>query len=301
MISRLLAFALLAPYAWGGEYPVLRAEHPFPYSRFFVPNGGGVRTSVVMLHGSEGGSVPFLESEAAILAGAGYAVLTLCYFDCGRGLAGTRQTLKDVEATVVLDAVKWLRSLPQSDGRVIVYGFSRGGELALIAGSAAVTPEETPDALIAHAPSDLYRGPFNWSWRDAACWVCAAGPGRCAPSTPRAALAWNPGCGPDDEQKIDHNWSAWRVRGDRVWAGTRIEVERFAGPVLITVGEQDSLWPADQTRRIEQTLRASGRDVEVHYFPEADHVFGYIDENRRRKLALDFINKVSAIGKAPAE
>jgi len=301
MLTRILTFALLIQCARSAEYPVLRAEHPFPYSRLLVPNSSGPRTSVVMLHGSEGGSVAFLDQEAAILAGAGYAVLTLCYFDCGRSLEGTRQTLKDVEAAVVLEAVKWLRSLPESDGRVAVYGFSRGGELALIAGSVASSPEETPDALIAHTPSDLYRGPFNWSWRDAACWICPAGPGRCAPSTPRAALAWNPGCGPDDERRIDHYRSAWRVRGEPVWAGTRIEVERFAGPVLLTVGEQDTLWPPDQTRRLEQTLRASGRDVEAHYFPEAGHVFAYADENRRRGLVLEFLKKWLAGGGNRAE
>jgi dienelactone hydrolase len=288
----LLPLLALAPCAWPAEYPVLRAEHPFPFSRFFVPNHASPRMAVVMLHGSEGGSIPYLESEGAILAGAGYAVLTLCYFDCGRGLAGTRKTLKQVEATLVLDAVKWLRTLPESNGRVVVYGFSRGGELALIAASLAASEAETPDAVVAHAPSDTYNGPFNWNWQDAACWVCPNGPGRCPASTPRSALSWNPGCGPDDPSRIDTSWSAWLAGGERVRSRTRIEIERFPGPVLITVGENDSLWPAEQTRRIEQTLHAHGRDVKVHYFPGADHVFGFRDENRRREIVLEFLKGI---------
>ncbi len=279
-------------FAQAGGYPVLRELHPFPYSRFFIPNGAERRTSVVMLHGSEGGSVPYLESEAAILASQGFAVLVLCYFDCGRGLAGVRQTLRDVDVSLVHRATAWLRSLPESDGKVVVYGFSRGAELALIAGGASGTDAERPDALVVHSPSDLHNSFFNWSWRDAACWLCRAGQGNCARDAPRAAFVWNIGCGPDDETRMDFSQSAWRVDGSIVRAGTRIPVERFPGPTMITVGEQDEVWPVSQTRRIEAALRAFGREPEVHYFPEGGHVFGYAGENERRRLVLEFLRKI---------
>ncbi|MBM3755332.1 MAG: hypothetical protein FJW38_15270 [Acidobacteria bacterium] len=86
---------------------------------------------------------------------------------------------------------------------------------------------------------------------------------------------------------------AWIVDGAAVGAGTRIPIERFTGPIFISVGESDEVWPADQTRLIEATLRNFGREPEVHYFPCAAHIFGYLDENRRRALVLAFLKRQS--------
>lgn len=271
-------------------YPVIRTAHPFPGSRYFVPNPSGSHTSVVMLHGSEGGSVPYIESEATILAAQGFAVLTLCYFDCSRGLIGPRRTLKDVEARIVLEAVSWLRSQPYSNGRVAVYGFSRGAELALVAASLDAGPQERPTGVIAHSPSDRFNSFFNWSWREPSCWICRTA--SCNTPPPGPLYTWNPSCGPDDETRMNFSQSAWLVSGQNVPSGTRIPVEKYDGPVLLTVGEQDEVWSPDQTRRVEATLRAGGREPEVHYFAGARHVFGGDDENRRRALVLDFLKRL---------
>ncbi|MSV28215.1 MAG: hypothetical protein EXQ52_05655 [Bryobacterales bacterium] len=284
-----LLIACFASSAFGADYPVLRTLHPFPGSRFFLPNDQDQHTSVVMLHGSEGGSVPYIESEATILASQGFAVLTLCYFDCNRGLVGPRKTLRDVEATLVLRAASWLRGQPHSNGKVAVYGFSRGAELALIVGSLTATAAERPTALIAHSPSDIYNSFYNWSWQEPSCWVCRNGLGRCPTNAPRSELAWNPACGPDDETRMDFSQSAWLIHGANVPRGVRIRIEDFDGPILITVGERDTVWSPDQTRRIEATLRDWGRNPEVHYFPEGGHVFGGDDENRRRAHVLRFL------------
>jgi len=293
VLFRVAMFLLCCGLAFAADdYPVIREVHPFPFSRFFVPNNDQKRTSVVMLHGSEGGSIPYIESEGTILASQGFAVLVLCYFDCGRGLAAPRQTLRDVDVTVVHRAVSWLRSQAASNGKVVVYGFSRGGELALITGSREVAEEQRPDALIAHSPSDVYNSSFNWSWQDAACWLCRRGQGNCAPNAPRSEFVWNLSCGPDDQTRMDFTWSAWLHGEQRVRAGTRIPIERFSGPVLITVGEADTLWPVAQTRRVEATLRSAGREPEVHYFPGAGHVFAQQDENKRRQIVFDFLRRI---------
>jgi len=106
-----LYFGIISPLtSYAFTYPVLREDAPFSGSSVFVPNNSMKQSSVVLLHGSEGGSEYFLDLEANILAMQGYAVLVLCYFDCNRGMTGPRKTLKNVEATVVLDAVAWLRS-----------------------------------------------------------------------------------------------------------------------------------------------------------------------------------------------
>jgi dienelactone hydrolase len=284
----------------GSDYPALREVHPFPYSRFFVPNPVSPqqqepRTSILMLHGSEGGSVPYIESEATILATQGFAVLTFCYFDCGRGFTGPRETLKDVDTARVTSAIAWLRSQPMSNGKVVLYGFSRGAELALVIASlASPVSEEQPTAVIAHSPSDVFNSYWNWSWRDPACWLCRRGIGQCRDNPPRTDLQWNPACGRDDETRMDFSQSAWLIDSQPVRTGTRIPIERFEGPILITVGEQDATWPVEQTRRIEQTLRTAGRQPQIHYFPEAGHVFGYQDENLRRQLVFDFLRALPA-------
>ncbi|MGZ3657344.1 MAG: alpha/beta hydrolase family protein [Bdellovibrionota bacterium] len=279
---------------FANPYPVVVKGTPFEGSRLYVPNDGKPHHSILMLHGSEGGSEPFIDMEANVLATQGYTTLVLCYFDCTRGITGPRETLKNVEATKVLDGVAWLRKQPESDQTVAVYGFSRGGELTMIVGSLAVTKENRPDALIAHTPSDVFNSAWNWSWQDKACWICRAGLDKCTASSPDSDYEWNPGCGPDDPTKMDYTKSAWLVSGVNIPAETRIEVEKYDGPILITVGEKDQMWPVDQTPRIEAPLKAAGRNPEVHYFPNGGHSFFGDDEIQRRELVLGFLGKLSS-------
>lgn len=293
-VSVLLATVLLlAASATAAEVPILRVAHPFAGSRLLIPNpavlGEAKRTAVVMLHGSEGGSAWLIKPEADLIASQGYAVLVLCYFDCGRGLTGPRQTLRDVDVGSIHRAVAWLRDQEWSNGKVIVYGFSRGAELALIVGSLDAMEPERPSAIISHSPSDLYNSYFNWSWREPACWICPSGVGRCPGPIPQPAHQWNEACGPDNERRMDFSRSAWIINGANVPAGRRIAVESIAVPTLITVGEADQTWSPDQTRRIESRMRAAGREPQVHYFPGAGHIFGGDDENRRRSLVLTFL------------
>lgn len=291
---KFLALLMLtfAAFSVSAAYPVARPAHPFAGSRLYVPNDEAVHTSVVLLHGSEGGSEFYSEGEANVLVTQGYAVLVLCYFDCNRGMTGPRKTLKNVEANYVMDAVRWLRNRKGSNGKVVVYGFSRGAELTLLTGHVAKNGPDRPDGLIAHAPNDVVVGPYNHGWKIKACWLCIRGLGMCGENSPVTDFMWNPSCGDEDPNKMDFRISAWLVNGISLPSQTRIEIEKYEGPVMITVGEADEVWPADQTRRVEATLRAAGRSPEVHYFPAAGHSFRGGDEIRRRELVLDFLGRV---------
>jgi dienelactone hydrolase len=297
MKASLILLSLLVPFScFASDYPVKVKGTPFEGSRLYVPNDGHPHRSILMLHGSEGGSEPFVDLEAQVLATQGYTILVYCYFDCTRGLVGPRETLKNVETTKVLDAVAWLRTQPESDRSVAIYGFSRGAEFAMIIGSLPTTKENRPDALIAHTPSDVFNSAWNWSWQDKACWLCKAGIDKCTDSSPDSDYQWNPGCGPDDPTKMDFTKSAWLVSGMNIAAKTRIEVEKYDGPILITVGEKDQVWPVDQTHRIEASLRAAGRNPEVHYFPNGGHNFWGDDELQRRELVLNFLSGLAPHG-----
>lgn len=152
---------------------------------------------------------------------------------------------------------------------------------------------DRPDAVLAHSPSDLFNSYWNWSWREPACWICTRS--SCPGPVPQSGHEWNSACGPDDERRMDFSFSAWRIDGQPVRAGRRIEVERIGQPVLITVGEEDQTWPVAQTRRIEATMRAAGHNPDVHYFAGAGHVFGGDDENRRRALVLAFLRALKPL------
>lgn len=289
----LVAALALSSFCRGQDYPVLRSTHPFPGSRLLLPQNlaEAKRTAILMLHGSEGGSAFLIKPEANILTTQGFAVLLLCYFDCNRGLVGPRQTLRGVDTSLVTNAVRWLRQQEWSNGTVAVYGFSRGGELAMAVGALSVGSSEQPSAVIAHSPSDTYNSSWNWSWREPACWICTRG--SCPGPVPQPGHQWNSACGPDDERRMDFSISAWLTDGLAIPAGRRIEVERIDQPVLITVGEQDQTWPPAQTLRIEAAMRGAGRNPEVHYFPGAGHVFGGDDENHRRALVLQFLRRLN--------
>lgn len=274
--------------AQAAQYPFEQIETPFKGARLFSPNISTPKTSIVMLHGSEGGSHYAGDSQAATYAMLGYRVLRYCYFDCGRGITGPRETLRGVNAEGALAAVKWLRELPGGNGKVAVFGVSRGAEFALILGAMNHGPGEKPDAIIAHAPSDVFAGPVNWDWFEVACWLCRPGTA-CAVD---ADFDWNARCGPDDPRLVDFEIAAFRVGGRDVRSGTRIEIEKYDGPLMITVGEKDEIWPAQQTRNIDKTLREAGRKPEIHYFPEGGHGLRGADEVRRVNLLLNFLERI---------
>ena len=69
----------------------------------------------------------------------------------------------------------------------------------------------------------------------------------------------------------------------------RIEIEKYNGPILITVGTKDEEWPYEQTERIEKTLKRAGRTPEVFYFPGQGHGFKGEAEQKRQELALAFL------------
>lgn len=235
--------------------------------------------------------MPWTDIEANVLATQGYSVLVYCYFDCNRLLTGPRQTLAKIEATAVLDAVAWLRAQDRNNGKVVVYGFSRGAELTMIVGSLPTTSQNRPTGLIAHSPSDVFNGPNNWDWYEPACWLCKNGFGTCNDHSPNSDYQWNPACG-DDMTKMNFKDSAWLIHGKSVPAGQRIEIEKYDGPILLTVGEKDAMWPVDQTRRLEKTLREAHRNLEIHYFPKGGHGLEGQDELDRKNYVLHFLERL---------
>lgn len=94
----------------------------------FTPADAEVSAGVVVLGGSEGG---MHEHDARVLAGNGFAVLSLAYF----GATGVPPVLKDVPLEYFSRAVDLLERQGIRSGSVGFLGGSRGGEAALLAAS----------------------------------------------------------------------------------------------------------------------------------------------------------------------
>lgn len=276
-----------------GDVSIVTEPTPFTGSELFRPNDGRRHLSLILLHGSQGGSDPEFSWYARLWSKLGYAVLAYCYFDCARKPPALPASLKDIETSKVLDAVEWLRRRPFSDGKVVLFGFSMGAEMALVVGSLDAG-QRLPDALIAHSPGQFFDPPFNPNWVNPSCWTCI---GQCKTKAPQNIdpnFKWHPNCGADTPDTLDYATSGWLTYGKRVPSGTRIAVEKFDGPILLIQGENDTAWQGrGQTRDIEESLKKSGRSPTAYYFPGAGHDFaGTADMGCEMRLVQAYLREL---------
>lgn len=278
-----LVFFILSFSTFAAEPKVALAKNPFRSSRLYIPNDGQPHPGVLLLHGSEGGSEAFFWSEAQYLAAHGYAALAFCYFDCGYPGQGPHQTLASVEIEKTFEALQWLKqSAYVRGGKTAIFGVSRGAEQSLLVASLSAEKGVGIDAILAHSPSDLSNAAWNWDWEDPKCWL---------------GEEWSPACGPDPRKGPEgkpmwESLSAWKWKGVPVPVGERIKIENYSGPVFISVGTKDTMWPFEQTQKVEATLKKAGKNPEVHYFEGEDHIFGTEATNKRNQLILNFLSKV---------
>lgn len=117
---------------------------------FYQPPGEGRHPAVIVLSGS-GGGLPPATSQAGGLASRGYVVLALAYF----AAEGLPPSLSYIPLEYFGKALDWLAAQPSVDPtRIGVLGTSRGGELALLLGSAY--PQIR--SVVAYVPSNAVWG-----------------------------------------------------------------------------------------------------------------------------------------------
>jgi dienelactone hydrolase len=207
-------------------------------STLYVPKGEGRSPGILILHGSEGGHSGWSSFDALALAMHGFAAYPLNYSKGGNlWHAGE---IHDVDLEKTVEALQWLRQHSCVNGKVGVYGVSRGAEHALLLTSLLARDELTklPDAVAVHSPSDTICGAFISGQFH-----------------------------PKEEESWDPSKRAWRWRGssEEFLPTMPIEIERYSGPVLLSHGEADKTWTVECTRRLETRLRAAGRNPEVYY------------------------------------
>lgn len=242
----------------------------------YAPSGDGPFPAILLLHGSEGSEGWIGHRCAALFAASGFIALPMPYAVGGNHwIAGDIWNIP-LEATE--RAMAALRAHPLCNARLGVYGWSRGAEHALLASSlfAQSGSPSSPDAVAAHAPPDKVEGP----WRNLFYRRREAG----EPITPPPAWAFR-------EDRMEPGLAAWTWRGNPVAAGTSIEIEAFTGPLFLSVGELDEVWPSAMAVRLVEQLRFAGRDPEFHSYEGQRHMPDPNAWNIHLEQLLDFFER----------
>jgi dienelactone hydrolase len=223
----------------------------------YAPAGDGPWPAILLLHGSEGALGWLGHREAALFAAHGFLALPFAYSVGGNHWIGGDIWEADLDR--IEAALAGLRAHPLCNGKAGVYGWSRGAEHALLATGlmAAAGSPHLPDAVAAHSPPDVVQG----AWRNLFARL------RDPEGGARPPPMWS-----FRSDRLRPDLPAWRWRGRPMDAGAPIPIEAYAGPIFLSVGDQDELWPADMTPRLADRLRAAGRDPEVHVYEGQAHM-----------------------------
>jgi dienelactone hydrolase len=234
------------------------------------------RPGIMVISGSEGG-MP--ETFARLLASHGYTVLALAHF----AAPGVPDILKEIPLEYFQNALQWLKKQPSVDGdHLTLFGISRGGELALLAG--ATFPGEM-QAVIAYVPGSLAYGSRGLN---KSAWTYKNQPIAFMPMSDfsqedmrRASREGNfpfhAGTREDPFLGTPIFLHGMRVFHDRREAAA-IPVERIRCPLLLVSGDEDALWPsALHGKLVMERLEQKGSTIprkHLHY-PNAGHGFRY--------------------------
>jgi dipeptidyl aminopeptidase/acylaminoacyl peptidase len=232
-----------------------------------LPHGSGGKglPMVVMPHGGPFGiqDVWQFDTDAQLLANAGYAVLQLNYRGSGGygrafRAAGAREwggTMQDD----LTDATRWAIEQGFADrSRICLFGGSYGGYASLMG--------------VAKEPG-LYR--------------CAAGYVGVYDLPKRYSDL-------DRASSRAGNWAAdWMGKSESLAARSPNRLaDRIKVPVFLAAGGEDPIAPIEHSKMMEKALRAAGVSVETLYYDTEGHGF-YVEEHRKEFYArlLSFLAK----------
>lgn len=236
---------------------------------FAYKDGTRNRAAVILLHGSEGGSMDAAREWAGNMAEQGFSALALNYVAYSWApIAGVSDAMANVPIETLDRARLWLIGRTEVDGNKIgLLGVSKGAELALVGASHYPWVK----AVVGCVPSDTV-------W---------AGYGR-DPRPGELISSWSLGGTPIPFVPYDHYEDVFAGKAtaaevhSRSWAkaseaerkAAQIPVENIRGHMLLLGAGKDEVWPSElMVGRIADKLAAVGRsqDVEVHIFPNANH------------------------------
>jgi hypothetical protein len=89
----------------------------------------------------------------------------------------------------------------------------------------------------------------------------------------------------------DPSLAAWTWRGSPLPGGAPIAIERFDGPIFLSVGDKDEIWPFEMTARLDERLRRSSRSPETHVYRGQRHMPDPKTWNRHLGLVSNFFSR----------
>ncbi|WP_049922988.1 acyl-CoA thioesterase/bile acid-CoA:amino acid N-acyltransferase family protein [Halopiger djelfimassiliensis] len=238
-------------------------EPPNLVGEVFEPPGSVPAPGVVVLHGSEGEP---RTGMARLLASHGFIAVALQYF----GAAGLPSELVEVPVELVDEAATWLLQRDRVDGsRIGLIGASKGGELALLAGSRF----ESIGAVVGISASGVAWAGVSMTEPSAdSSWTVDGEPVPYVPYTDDPTV-WDRE--PPLEFEPAYAASLEAASADRIEEAT-IPVEEIDGPVLLVSGGADRLWNAVELSSIAiDRLEAHDHPHEHLVFDEAGHAIQY--------------------------
>jgi dienelactone hydrolase len=229
---------------------------------------------IVTLGGTEGG-LSFTEQEANVMVREGFIVMRLGYFKYSKSTM--KQTLKELRIEKVFEAIDWVKRFPEVDSaRIALLGISKGAELALLVASKSTSIK----AVAAHVPSHVvWYGIGDWKGLNKSSWTWQG--------EPMAFLPYGkPKSGWFTKRIAEFYESGLESYPEKI-PPALIPVENISGPVLVSSGGKDDIWPsAFMAHELEKRLRLNGFPFEVQHlhFPEAGHgIFGLLPDQKDDK------------------
>lgn len=226
--------------------------------------------AVIVVGGSEGND-RIARGVGSQFAEAGVTALGVCYWN----VAGLPSELVEVPIESIERATYYLKS--RGFDHIALYGISKGGELALLAGSlvgdiscvVALSPMNYVMCGIAGTRSVMTKKDYpqasSWTWRG-----CPIKPFVQASGLSRLELARRLVV----ERQIDTCWAYERALADAP-AAAEIAVENIGGPMLLICATDDRMWPsAAACHAIERrlSLRSYQHPLKLLEYRYASHI-----------------------------
>jgi dienelactone hydrolase len=270
-------------------YETLAQRDTIPDSRYYPSRGKAQNEVLILLGGSEGGLPNYYNTDK--LTGLGYSCLVLGYFRT----KNTPDRLEMIPLEYFEKAMKDLVSKPELKGKkIVVWGGSKGGELALLLAS----KYKQIRGVIAAVPSSVVfqglGGKLLSSWSEN---------GASIPFVPFPQY---------DYSKIVNNQyvEVYKLALEQTEyvQKAEIKVENIKGPILLLAGKADTMWPSDQMAgMIMKRLDRNNFQYwhELFSYDNAGHTLndgyimgGTVDGNRNARInseeaTMDFLQRLA--------
>jgi hypothetical protein len=260
-----------------------------PDSKYYPPKGESKNVAIMLLGGSEGGLPNYYDIDR--FTKLGYPCFIVGYF----GTKNTPDRLEMIPLEYFENAIATFKSQPDVHGKkIVVWGGSKGGELALLLASKFKQIE----GVIAAVPSCVVfqglGGRFQSSWSYN------------SESIPFVPFA------PYDFSKIVNSQyvEVYRLSLEQAEAVSKaaIKVENINGPILLLAGKADTMWPSDQMckmiiKRLDENkfthwYKLFSYENAGHTLNEGYMMGGTSEGNKNAKIdskqrVLDFLDQLS--------